>query len=97
MYGSIARMVVKPGELDSLAEMMNMEGGHSPSGGVSLSVFQMDADPNEVWVVAISESREDYRAYSESPKSHELYLKMRESLQADPQWHDGEVIRHEHS
>jgi quinol monooxygenase YgiN len=97
MYGSVAKMRVKPGELEELTEMMDMEGGHSPGGAVSLSVFQMDADPNEIWVVAISQSREAYRAYSESPRSHELYLKMRRALVADPEWHDGEVLRHEHS
>ena len=97
MYGSIAKMKVKPGKLEKLSEMMEMDGGHSPGGAVSLSVFQMDADANEIWVVAISESQEAYQSYSESPESHELYLKMRESLAADPEWHDGEVIRHQHS
>jgi heme-degrading monooxygenase HmoA len=95
MYGSIAKMKVKPGKAESLNEMMR-ERGHDPGGAVSLSVFQMDADPSEIWVVAISESREAYRAYSESPESHETYLKMRESLEDAPEWHDGEVIRHEH-
>jgi hypothetical protein len=90
-------MRVKPGKLEELSKMMDMEGGHSPGGAVSLSVFQMDADAKEIWVVAISESREAYRSYSESAESHKLYLKMRESLEDDPEWHDGEVIRHEHS
>jgi hypothetical protein len=94
MYGSIARMKVKPGKLEELSEMLDTN-GHRPGGAVSLSVFKMDADANEIWVVAISESQEAYRSYSESPQSHERYLKMRESLQADPEWHDGEVIRHE--
>ncbi len=97
MYGSIASMKVRPGRLEELSEMMDMDGGHSPGGAVSLSVFQMDADPNEIWVVAISESQEAYRAYSESAESHELYLKMRQLLQADPEWRDGKVIRHEHA
>ncbi len=57
---------------------------HSPDSAVSLSVVQMDADPNEIWVVAISESQEAYRAYSESAESHEPYLKMRVLLRADP-------------
>jgi hypothetical protein len=88
-------MRVKPGMLNNLDEMM-ANGGHRPGGSVSLSVFQMDADANEIWVVAISESREAYRTYSDSPESHKLYLKMREYLDDEPEWHDGEVIRYEH-
>ena len=95
MYGSIARMRVKPGMFANLEEAM-MNGGHRSGGQVSLSVFQMDADTNEIWVVAISDSREAYRSYSKSPESHKRYLKMREYLDGDPEWHDGEVIRHEH-
>jgi quinol monooxygenase YgiN len=96
MYGSIAKMKVRPGKLEELNKMVaSDEGGHRPGGAVSLSAFRMDSDPNEIWVVAISESREAYRAYSESAESHEKYLAMREFLAGEPEWHDGEVIHHE--
>jgi heme-degrading monooxygenase HmoA len=95
MYGPIAKLKLKPGMLDRVREMANDE--DRPEGSVALSVFQMDADPNEIWMVAISESREAYRAFSESPESHEQYLKMRDWLETDPEWHDGEIIRYEHS
>ena len=95
MYGTIAKMKVKPGKLDDLREIMSMDGGHTPGGAVSLSILQMDADANEIWVVAISESREAYRAYSESPESNERYQQMSDWLEAEPEWHDGEVLRHE--
>jgi len=95
MYGTIAKMKAKPGMLGKLSGMLDLQSGHSPGSAVSLSIVQMDADPNEIWVVAISESREAYRAYSESAESHRRFLKMRESLESDPEWHDGDVIRHE--
>jgi len=96
MYGTIAKMKVKPGMLEKLSETMTVdEGGHRPDGALSMSVFQMDANPNEIWVIAISESREAYRAYSESPESNERYQQMSDWLEAEPEWHDGEVLRHE--
>lgn len=96
MYGTIARMKVKPGMLEKLSDMMGVDDhAHRPGGAVSVSVFQMDASPDEIWVVAISESREAYRAYSEAPESHERYQQMMGWLEAEPEWHDGEVLRHQ--
>jgi hypothetical protein len=37
----------------------------------------MDADPNELYLIVISESEAAHRAYSESPESHEQFSTMR--------------------
>jgi hypothetical protein len=61
---------------------------------VALFVFQMDGDPNELYLIGISESEAAHRAYSESPESHEQFLAMRAWLEAEPEWHDGRVLRY---
>ena len=45
-------------------------------------------------VIALMEEwdRESYRANSEDPKQDEWYRKIRDLLQADPVWEDGEIL-----
>jgi heme-degrading monooxygenase HmoA len=93
LYGSIAEMCLKPGALEAL--MDRGEGEESPNGAVALCVFQMDADPNQVFMVAVSESEAAYRAYSESEESHQQYTEMTKSLEGEPKWHDGHVLEYE--
>ncbi len=53
--------------------------------------LQMDSNPNMLFLVAISESEEAYRSYSESEASHEQYAEMTKWLEHEPKWHDGHV------
>lgn len=93
LYGSIAEMHLKPGGLEALLD--RGEGDTQPEGAVALYIFQMDADPNQVFVVAISESEAAYRAYSESEESHQQYVEMAKWLQGEPKWHDGHVLEYQ--
>lgn len=56
-------------------------------------VFKSDQNENEVWLVVGFTSREAYHANAASPEQHERYQEMRSVLDADPEWHDGEVIQ----
>ena len=91
MYGTIARLRVKPDTMDALREF----GGQEADGLPALRfqyVVQSDTDPNEAWLVVGVESRDAYQANAESPEQHQRYLPFRELLDADPEWHDGAVI-----
>ena len=90
MYGTVARAEVKPGAIDSLR--LAMEGQEREPGAVAVYAYQTDDDPDEIYIVAAFESREAYVANANSPEQHERYLKMRQWLVADPEWHDGEII-----
>ena len=90
LYGSIAEMQVKPGAIEALMGRDN--GGRQPEGSVALCVFQMDADPNQILAVAISESEAAYRTYSESRESQQRYGEMAKWLEGEPKWHDGRVL-----
>jgi quinol monooxygenase YgiN len=90
MYGTIARMNTHPnqiGELQALAKQME-----TAPGQLARYVYQMDANPGELWLMTIFESREAYWENADSPEQHQRYLELRALLSADPEWHDGEVI-----
>jgi quinol monooxygenase YgiN len=92
LYGSIAEMQVKPGAIEALMASENSD--RQPEGAVALCVFQMDADANQIFAVAISESEAAYRAYSESQESQQRYGEMAKWLEGEPKWHDGQVLEY---
>jgi quinol monooxygenase YgiN len=90
MYGTIAKVTVNPAriaELTALAESMGVGAGQ-----VARYVFQMDANPGEVWLVGVFENREAYWANANSPEQHQRFVEMRALMEADPEWHDGAII-----
>jgi quinol monooxygenase YgiN len=90
LYGSIAELQLKPGALE--AAIGRGGGDRRPEGSVALWVLQMDADPNQVWLVGISSSEAAYRAYSESQESQRRFDEMVKGLEREPKWHDGHVL-----
>ena len=94
MYGTIAKVNVIPEkveELETLAKQLDLAPGQ-----IARYVFRMDADPHELYLVGIFESRETYRANAASPEQHQRFLELRALLSADPEWHDGEIIDERH-
>lgn len=90
MYGTIARVTAPPanvGAMQALAQRIGMAPGQ-----VARYIFQADADPGELWLVALFESKDAYWANARSPEQHARYLELRSLLNADPEWHDGAVI-----
>lgn len=93
MYGTVARMRVKAGMLDALRELSeSYDTSVRPPGYVAQYVYQMDDDPQELYLAVMFESREAYVANADSPEQHERFLKMREMLDGDPEWNDGVII-----
>lgn len=89
MYGTIAKINTHPdktGELQALATRMDA------AGQLARYVYRMDANPGELWLVSIFESRDAYWKNADSPAQHQRYLEMRALLNSDPEWHDGEII-----
>jgi quinol monooxygenase YgiN len=91
MYGTIARLQVKPGMMEKLQEW-GSEPADAIPGYLSQYVFQMDKDSNELYLVVIFMDKASYAANAQSERQHARYLEMRAMLAADPEWHDGEVI-----
>ncbi len=94
MYGTVARMKLKPGAEDKMMKAMEGTPG-AQEGHIATYVFKSDADPNVHFVTTIFESKSAYKKFSDSPEQDKRFREMRELLAADPDWHDGEVIHHE--
>jgi quinol monooxygenase YgiN len=91
MYGTIARLRIKPGKEEELRRLGQDMAPQIP-GFVFQHVYRTDADPNEYYLVVGFESKEAYRANAESPAQHARYEQFRALLDADPEWHDGEIV-----
>jgi hypothetical protein len=89
MYGTIARLKVKPGALDKIS---NMEDERHPEGYVGTFVYQSDKDPNEIWMAVLFEDKTSYHANANDPTQDQEYQEFRKLLNADPEWHDGEIV-----
>ena len=94
MYGTVARLRVKPGmgaRLDELNRRMAEEEWHIP-GYVAQYAHRMDADPEELYRVVLFASKEAYHANAASPDQAARYEEFAALLAAPPEWHDGEVV-----
>lgn len=90
MYGTIARVRIDPARLEEL-KAVGASMGKAP-GQVMRYVYQMDADPGVLYLVAVFASREAYWANAASPEQNERFLQLRALLLEDPEWHDGEIV-----
>lgn len=92
MYGTIARMRLKPGMEDKLADYLDEEPPEEIPGFVSYQIYQMDSDPRDIMMTVAFADEASYRANAESPEQHQRYLKMMEMLEGEPHWHDGTIL-----
>jgi quinol monooxygenase YgiN len=91
MYGTIARLKVKPGKDEELRRMGQEMAPEIP-GFVFQHVYRTDADPNELYLVVGFESEQAYRANATSTEQQQRYEQFGALLDADPEWHDGTII-----
>jgi quinol monooxygenase YgiN len=95
MYGTIARMRVKSDHADQLQAMTDewaQERGRQVEGFVANYVMRPDDRPNDLILVAVFRDRDSYRANASDPEQDRSYRTMREHLEADPEWTDGEFV-----
>ena len=92
MYGTVARLQVKPGSLEALQAWGSSADSGKISGFIGTYLYQMDKNPNELYLAVLFADKESYVANAQDPAQHTRYLEMRTHLAADPEWHDGEII-----
>ena len=92
MYGTIARFHLKPGKEAELAELLQEFEEESIPGVISEYIYQMDDNPNEYYMAVIFEDKDQYMANADSPEQDARYQRLRELLEDDPEWHDGEIV-----
>lgn len=91
MYGTIARLTIKPGSEEKLRRLGPEMAPQIPE-FVSQHVYRTDADPNELYLAVVFESEQAYRSNANSPEQHQRYEQFWALLEADPEWHDGHII-----
>lgn len=92
MYGTVAKMRMKPGAEAKLQEQMQGFETLGVPGYVSSTVYRMDDDPNEIYLAVVFDSRETYHANAQSPEQDARYREMLALLEGEPEWHDGEIV-----
>ncbi len=91
MYGTVAKMQVKPENRETIKKVMDaqMEGRTVPGYVGSYVLMENDSDVN--WLFVMFEDKASYEANADDPAMHEQYMEYRALLEADPEWHDGTI------
>jgi quinol monooxygenase YgiN len=92
MYGTVARMRVKPGmEARFTSLFAELESVEVP-GAVGEYLYRMDENESEYFMAVAFADRASYLANADSPAQDARYRQLRALLEADPEWHDGEIV-----
>jgi quinol monooxygenase YgiN len=95
MYGTAARMQVKPGQeaaVKALNERWLRERRPDATGFIASYALASERVPGEWNVLVIFDSAENYRKNAADPAQHQQYEALRAHLAADPEWNDGEIF-----
>jgi quinol monooxygenase YgiN len=92
MYGSVSRWRIKEGKQEEFEKLGDELMQDRPTGSRSVLIYRADADPREYWIAGVFDSREAYTASSASPEQSARFQRLRDLMESDPEWHDGEVV-----
>jgi quinol monooxygenase YgiN len=92
MFGSIAKLRVKPGCFDKMLDLVKSVEAQPVKGRLFLAVYRSQADPDEAWAVSGFEDETTYRADADDPRKSEQFEQWQQLLAASPEWHDGEIV-----
>lgn len=95
MFGTVARVTVQPGkesEFLAIGEQWARERGAS-TGETASYVFKLEERAREYFIIGVFTDREAYYANANDPETDRWYRRMRATLEADPEWNDGEVTQ----
>ena len=91
MYGTVAKMRIKPG-MEQAFEEIGRQAQNEIGGIVGQYVYRMDSEPDVYYLAVMFRDKETYKANAASPEQHERYTAYRDLLVDEPEWHDGEVV-----
>lgn len=91
MYGTIAKIRIKPGAEEDLMRMSEQQ-VPDIAGFVFEHIYRMDSDPQDAFLVVGFTDKAAYTANAESPEQHARYEEYLKLLEGEPEWHDGEIV-----
>ena len=92
MYGTVARVHLKPGMEEKLREQFREFERAKVPGEIAEYLYRMDKDAREYYLVVLFKDKASYMANADSPEQDARYRKMAELFEGEPEWHDGEVV-----
>jgi heme-degrading monooxygenase HmoA len=95
MYGTIARLHPRTGRVDELMALGESLRSASMDGFRASYLFRPDHNPyfrETVFLVAVFDDSESYRANANSPEQDARYQELRALLEDDPDWMDGTFL-----
>jgi quinol monooxygenase YgiN len=94
MFGTIFHMKPRPGTEKAIEDLFRREEKERsrPAGAIAAYLFRSRSRPGELAGVAVFESEASYRKNAEDPDQDRWYRQLRELLEADPEWDDGDVL-----
>lgn len=95
MYGTIFRMRVKPGQEEGVVKLFqewDRERKPQVEGALGGYVMRPDNRPGELIGVAMFRDKASYLANADDPDQDRWFQRIRELLEADPEWEDGEYL-----
>jgi hypothetical protein len=95
MFGTIYRMHPKPDQERRIAEhFRRWEREQRPvvDGMVSGYLFRSKAGMRDLIGVAVFDSEANFRKNAATPAQDQWYRRLREMLEEDPEWSDGDVL-----
>ncbi|MEO7117594.1 MAG: antibiotic biosynthesis monooxygenase [Candidatus Limnocylindrales bacterium] len=92
MYGTVARVRIKPGTAEQWTALQAEYDDTHIDGFIASYVYRLDVDPDDHYLVVMFRDEASYRANASAPDQDARYRKMRDLLAEDPKWHDGEII-----
>jgi quinol monooxygenase YgiN len=90
MYGTVAKIRVKPENREALRAVFAEQSAEPIAGFISGHVlFENDGDVG--WMFAIFEDRATYDRNANDPAMHQRYVAYRALMEDEPEWHDGVI------
>ena len=92
MYGTVAKMRLKPGMEQKMRELAASDGMTKIDGLVGTTVYKMDADANAYIMAVVFTDKDAYVKNANSPEQNARYEEFVSLLEGPPEWNDGEII-----
>src|SRR5438552_17926598 len=95
MYGTVARMKIKPGmeaEMKAFGQQWTEQRKGQVKGAIGGYIYQLDADPTTMIMAVVFEDKASYHANAQDPAQRAEYQPLRALLTEHPGWEDGESI-----
>ena len=91
MYGTVAKMTVKAENVEPLRDLMTRQMQERTVPGYVASYVLRENDSDTTWLLVLFDDRASYEANADDPAMDAQYREYRALLDADPEWHDGEI------